>query len=69
MAVVGKAKTRPKEKARILKQEYFLVCEYCFWCASSYIVNDNYNFTSKCPNCKQEKVQSLPISSYKIKFD
>lgn len=61
-------------------QKYFLICEFCFWCASSYNINDD---TSKshdtvttqyatCPVCGTDKaIESLPIlfdESYKFDY-
>jgi hypothetical protein len=58
------------EKKRIItKQRHFLLCESCFWCASSiYLVCMNWI----CPVCNNNnnKVESIPIQNNEIyKFD
>jgi Zn finger protein HypA/HybF involved in hydrogenase expression len=62
------------EKKRIItKQRHFLLCESCFWCASSiYLVSMDWI----CPVCssnnnnKNNKVESIPIQNNEIyKFD
>ena len=46
------------------KQKYFLICESCFWCASSMIDYHYYNSIgiSKCPVCNRSTVESIPLS-------
>jgi rubrerythrin len=60
------------EKKRIItKQRHFLLCESCFWCASSiYLVSMDWI----CPVCSRNnnnnKVESIPIQNNEIyKFD
>jgi Zn finger protein HypA/HybF involved in hydrogenase expression len=61
------------EKKRIItKQRHFLLCESCFWCASSiYLVSMDWI----CPVCSSNnnnnnKVESIPIQNNEIyKFD
>jgi hypothetical protein len=62
------------EKKRIItKQRHFLLCESCFWCASSiYLVSMDWI----CPVCSNNnnnnnnKVESIPIQNNEIyKFD
>jgi rubrerythrin len=61
------------EKKRIItKQRHFLLCESCFWCASSiYVVSMDWI----CPVCSNNnnnnnKVESIPIQNNEIyKFD
>lgn len=66
-------------------KKYFMICESCFWCASSYAFLDGEHGIPKsmlhdtvitryarCPACRAEKksVESLPISSDEsYKFD
>ena len=48
----------------------FLICSSCFWCAS--YLNNMHNFVDICPSCKNEKVESMPISfdeTYKFDYD
>ena len=48
----------------------FLICNSCFWCASN--LNNMRNFVDICPSCKNEKVESMPISfdeTYKFDYD
>ena len=57
------------EKKRIItKQRHFLLCESCFWCASSiYLVSMDWI----CPVCNNSnKIESIPIQNNEIyKFD
>jgi hypothetical protein len=58
------------EKKRIItKQRHFLLCESCFWCASSiYLVSMDWI----CPVCSNNnnKVESMPIQNNETyKFD
>src|SRR5215211_1820080 len=60
------------EKKRIItKQRHFLLCESCFWCASSiYLVSMDWI----CPVCSNNnnnnKVESIPIQNNETyKFD
>ena len=63
-----------KKKRIITKQRHFLLCESCFWCASSiYLVSMDWI----CPVCSNNnnnnnnnKVESIPIQNNEIyKFD
>ncbi len=48
----------------------FLICGSCFWCAS--YLNNIQSFLDLCPSCKNEKVESIPISfdeTYKFDYD
>ena len=56
------------EKKRIItKQRHFLLCESCFWCASSiYLVSMDWI----CPVCNNSKIESIPIENNEMyKFD
>jgi hypothetical protein len=53
------------EKKRIItKQRHFIVCESCFWCASSiYLVSMDWI----CPVCNNgNKIESIPIQNNEI---
>lgn len=62
-----------EKKRTITKQRHFLLCETCFWCASSiYLVSMDWI----CPVCSNNnnnnnnKVESIPIQNNEIyKFD
>jgi hypothetical protein len=57
-----------KKKRIITKQRHFLLCESCFWCASSiYLVSMDWI----CPVCNNSnKIESIPIQNNEIyKFD
>ena len=59
------------EKKRIItKQRHFLLCESCFWCASSiYLVSMDW-ICPVCSNNNNNKVESIPIQNNEIyKFD
>ena len=61
-------KLRIEKKRIITKQRHFLLCESCFWCASSiYLVGMDWI----CPVCNNNnKLESIPIQNNEIyKFD
>jgi rubrerythrin len=44
------------------KQMYFLICESCFWCASTsnlYFIKDEA--IGKCPLCDDDRLSVIPI--------
>lgn len=41
-------------------ERQFMICNSCFWCASSYLNIDNI-FTKKCPLCQNNRIEILPI--------
>jgi rubrerythrin len=47
------------------KQKHFLICESCFWCASSlsspdpHLINDE--MSNKCPACKGNRIRVIPV--------
>jgi Zn finger protein HypA/HybF involved in hydrogenase expression len=61
------------------KEIYFLLCESCFWCATRFVIEKDYDsgscgnanhdtdnnisILSKCPLCNKEKVESMPIAN------
>ena len=47
------------EKKRIIKKKYFLLCESCFWCASSIYIDSSINRI--CPVCNNINVESISI--------
>ena len=57
------------------KEIQFLICQSCFWCASSYTsMVDDLNTTRivNCPLCKDSKLESIPISEkeeYKVDYN
>ena len=65
------------------KEIQFLICESCFWCASLLCSNDDNNndngagtttnnttITKCCPCCRNNRVESIPISYNEVyKFD
>ena len=60
------------EKKRIItKQRHFLLCESCFWCASSiYLVSMDWICPVCSSNNNNNKVESIPIQNNEIyKFD
>ena len=48
---------------RSLSQRSFLLCESCFWCASSlYRINNRIEVPPlECPNCYNKSVELLPL--------
>ena len=57
------------------KNHFLLLCESCFWCASSIYTNSNNNNSSImnriCPVCNNIKVESIAIQNNEkeYKFD
>jgi hypothetical protein len=59
------------EKKRIItKQRHFLLCESCFWCASSiYLLSMDW-ICPVCNNNNSSKIESIPIENNEMyKFD
>ena len=58
-----------EKKRTITKQRHFLLCESCFWCASSiYLVSMDWI----CPICNNSKIESIPIENnemYKFNYN
>jgi rubrerythrin len=60
-----------EKKRTITKQRHFLLCESCFWCASSiYLVSMDWI----CPVCSNNnnKIESIPIENnemYKFNYN
>jgi hypothetical protein len=56
----AKVNYETKNQGTITKQKkHFLLCESCFWCASSIYKDGSRNRI--CPVCNHIKVQSIPI--------
>jgi hypothetical protein len=75
MSVEGLIETQTNvdydKKTTIFKQIDFMLCESCFWCASSLSsssLNDlsNDDAVSKCPICKEHTLKLIPISNKSI---
>jgi hypothetical protein len=50
------------------KKHFLLLCESCFWCASSIYIDGNINRI--CPVCNNINVESIPIQNNELyKFD
>lgn len=63
----AKVNYEKKNKKIVIKQKNFLLCESCFWCASSVYI-DSMNWI--CPVCNNIKIESIPIQSNEVyKFD
>ena len=56
--------TKQEKKAEPISRRYFLICQTCFWCASyiETICNMDELPYKGCPTCKDNRVESLPIS-------
>ena len=48
-----------KKNKGIIKKKHFLLCESCFWCASSIYIDRDMN--TRCPVCYNINVESIPI--------
>ena len=55
------------KKTTVFKQKNFILCESCFWCASSlsspsslYDLSNEDTF-SKCPACNEYSLKLIPI--------
>jgi hypothetical protein len=53
------------DKKELSKQIHFLLCESCFWCATSYLSPKNVS-VAKCPNCYNNKIKWMPISNINL---
>jgi len=42
------------------KKTDFMLCESCFWCATSYLSSKSVSVV-KCPNCYNNKIKRMPI--------
>lgn len=65
-----KKKPYSEQREIAFSEGNFLICSSCFWCASS--LNNMHNFVDMCPSCKDDKVESMPISfdeTYKFDYD
>jgi hypothetical protein len=61
---VTSSTSRNSQGELFLSQKSFLVCESCFWCASSlYWIEDKDKAPQilRCPNCPNGKVELLPL--------
>lgn len=68
--------TQKTQRLIYLQKIRFLLCQSCFWCASLIIMSGcssnvltSSTLIIKCPSCKNDKIESLPISHnehYKI---
>ena len=45
---------------------HFILCESCFWCASQSSNCNTYNLITKCPSCKNNQIESIPISHNEV---
>jgi hypothetical protein len=52
------------DKKELSKQIHFLLCEICFWCASS--LPSKTVSVAKCPNCYNNKIKWMPISNINL---
>jgi len=52
------------DKKEISKQLHFLLCERCFWSASS--LPSKSVSVAKCPNCYNDKIKWMPISNINL---
>ena len=48
------------KKNEVIDKINFLFCGSCFWCASHF--NNYIEVITKCPNCSNDNVESMPIS-------
>lgn len=66
----AKMNDEKKNKGTITKQKkhFLLLCESCFWCASSIYIDSSINRI--CPVCNNINVESIPIQNNEVyKFD
>jgi hypothetical protein len=55
------------KKTKIFKQTDFVLCESCFWCASSlsslslYDLSNDDETVSECPICNEYTLKLIPI--------
>jgi hypothetical protein len=58
-------------KTKIFKPINFMLCESCFWCASSLSSSLLYHFSdndtvSNCPICNKHSLKLIPIASISL---
>jgi hypothetical protein len=61
---------QPSRDIIVAKEIHFLLCESCFWCASC--LNVGKRTVTKCPSCRDARLESMPISDceiYKFEYD
>jgi hypothetical protein len=66
MNVQGRTNLDYDKKTKIFKQINFMLCESCFWCASSLSSSLLYDLSnddtvSKCPICNEHTLKLIPI--------
>jgi len=67
MNVEGQTNLDYDKKTKIFKQINFMLCESCFWCASSLLYSpslcdlSNDDTVSKCPFCNKNALKLIPI--------
>lgn len=55
--------SRHTNKDKLQRQVYFVICESCYWCASTERIQVVTNKTvDKCPSCYDNKISIIPIS-------
>ena len=45
---------------------HFLLCDSCYWCASQTNNCNKNNIITECPSCKNNQIESMPISRYEV---
>ncbi|HET7148710.1 MAG TPA: hypothetical protein VFI73_09465 [Candidatus Nitrosopolaris sp.] len=68
--MIGLKKPYSEQQVITFSERNFLICRSCFWCAT--YLNDMHNIVDICPSCKNDKVESMPISfdeTYKFDHD
>ena len=67
MNVEGQTNLDYVKKTKIFKQIDFVLCESCFWCASSLSFSSLYDLSnddetvSECPICNEYTLKLIPI--------
>jgi hypothetical protein len=68
--MVDLKKPYPEQRDITSGERNFLICNSCFWCAS--FLNNLHDFGDICPSCKNDNIESMPISfdeTYKFDYD
>jgi hypothetical protein len=69
MNVEGQTNLDYDKKIKIFKQIDFMLCESCFWCASSLSSSSIYDLSNdddtvcKCPICNEYALILIPINN------
>ena len=51
-----------RDRSRKIPTAYFVICNDCFWCASSFLASESsHNNYKTCPTCNETRMEFLPL--------